>query len=212
MLEESTARNLEQQIQLGKTKVLGSHKKVISSGSVFVKDNRIISGSWDKTIKIWDINTGECLKTLEGHTDNVNSVFVKDNLIISSSNDKTIKIWDINTGDCINTLKGHTSAVYSAVSVLDNLIISSSEDKTIRIWDINTGDCLKTLTDDTHCPNSNSVLAKDNLIISGSVSGTIRITPISLFPGELSVFQSVMDSYNLAHHLVREIHDYFAGK
>ena len=78
MSAESTARNLDQQIQLGKTKVLEGHTKLIRS--VFIKDNLIISGSYDNTIRIWDINTGNCLKVLEGHTDWIRHVYVKDNL------------------------------------------------------------------------------------------------------------------------------------
>ena len=98
MLEESTTMNLDQQIQLGKPKVLVLEGHTTYVISAFAKDNLIISGSVDKTIKIWDINSGECLKTLEGHTNVVMSVFAKDNLIISGSYDKTIRIWDINSG------------------------------------------------------------------------------------------------------------------
>ena len=57
-----------------------------------------------------------------------------------------------------------------------------------------------------------SVFVKDNLIISGSADKTIRITLISLFPRELSLFQSIMDSYYLAPHLEREIKYYFGAK
>ena len=94
MLEESNARNLDQQIQLGKPKVLKGHTNVVMS--VFVKDNLIISGSLDNTIRIWDIDSGICLKTLKCHRDTVRSVFVKDNLIISGSSDKTIRVTPIS--------------------------------------------------------------------------------------------------------------------
>ena len=166
MLEESTTRNLEQQILVGKTKVLEGHTSYVIS--VFVKDNLIISGSVDNTIRIWDMNTWECLKVLEGHTGCVISVYVKDNLIISSSSDKTIRIWDINTGECLKVLKGHTSV--------------------------------------------RSVYVKDNLIISGSYDNTIRILPITLFPGELEMFQSVIDEYWLARNLEQELLGYFGAK
>lgn len=146
-------------------------------------------------------------KKLEGHTDWVISVFVLDNLIISVSTDKTIKIWDINTGTCLKTLEGHNDCVTSVYLVKDNLIISGSWDYTIKIWNINSGDCLKTL--EGHTNWIRSVFVHDNLIISGSDDGTIRITPISLFSGEFSVFRSVIDKYNLAPHLAREILDYF---
>ena len=57
-----------------------------------------------------------------------------------------------------------------------------------------------------------SVFVKDNLIISGSANKIIRVTPISLFPGELYVFRFVIDSFNLAPHLEREILDYFGER
>ena len=55
----------------------------------------------------------------------------------------------------------------------------------------------------------NSVFVKDNLIISGSYDKSISITPISLFPGELEVFEQVIDSYWLPRHIELEIMDYF---
>ena len=76
---------------------------------------KIISGSVDRTIKIWDANTGICLQTLKGHSDGVTSVaFSPDGTrIISGSYDKTIKIWDANTGQCLETLMGHSRGVFS---------------------------------------------------------------------------------------------------
>ena len=176
MIEADNTRNLEQEIQVGRQKVLEGHTHFVTS--VFVKDNLIISGSDDNTIKIWDM-TGICkertgkayslIKTLKGHTWYVNSVFVKDNLIISGSRDKTIKIWDINNGEYLKTLECHTEGILS-------------------------------------------IFVKDNLIISGSWDNTIRITPISLFPCELTLFQSVINSYILAPHLEREVMDYFGAR
>jgi WD40 repeat protein len=166
MSEESTARNLEEQLQVGKTKVLKGHTNYVLS--VFAKDNMIISGSYDKTIKIWDIDTGSCLKTLEGHTYSVRSVYVKDNLIVSGSWDNTIKIWDIDTGTCIKTLTGHTNGGLT-------------------------------------------VFVKDNLIISGSEDKSIRITPISLFPGELQIFEFVISKYKIITYLEQQILDYFGA-
>ena len=66
---------------------------------------KIVSGSRDKTVKIWNANTGLYLKTLKGHTESVNSVAYSPDgtKIISGSDDETIKIWDANTGKCLKT-------------------------------------------------------------------------------------------------------------
>ena len=76
---------------------------------------KIISGSYDNTIKIWDANTGQCLKTLEGHSDDVISVAYSPDgkKIVSGSSDKTIKIWDAKKGECLKTLEGHSDGVIS---------------------------------------------------------------------------------------------------
>ena len=95
-----------------------------------------------------DYTKFKCLKTLEGHSYDVNSVaYSPDSTkIISGSGDNTIKIWDANTGECLKTLEGHSYGVYSVAYSPDGTkIISGSHDKTIKIWDANTGECLKTL-------------------------------------------------------------------
>jgi WD40 repeat protein len=175
-----------------------------------INENFIISGSIDKTIRIWDINTGNCIKKLVGHTATINSVVVQNNLIISGSDDTTIRIWDVNSGECIKTLEGHEGRV-CLVYVIDNLIFSTSGDK-IRIWDLLTGICLKKLKIKSNKPMiTNTILSlsvKNNLIICRDVDNDIKIIPITLFPGEFSMFQSIIGKYNLATHLGRDVMNY----
>ncbi len=73
----------------------------------------IVSGSWDRTIRIWNAITCECIKVLKGHFKEIWSVSLYDTMIISGSGDKTIRIWDATTGNCINVIKGHTDFVWS---------------------------------------------------------------------------------------------------
>ena len=69
---------------------------------------KFASGSDDKTVKLWDVTSGECLKTLEGHSWTVTSVsFSPDGTkVASGSNDNTVKLWDVTSGECLKTLEG----------------------------------------------------------------------------------------------------------
>jgi WD40 repeat protein len=99
-------------------------------------------------VKLWDVNTGNCIKTLTGHTNWVWSVaFSPDGkTLVSSSYDQTVRLWDVTTGGCIRTLTGHTSKIYSVSFSPDGQIVASgSDDQTARLWDASTGECLKIL-------------------------------------------------------------------
>ncbi|KAJ6583549.1 WD40-repeat-containing domain protein [Mycena vulgaris] len=96
-----------------------------------------ISGSDDKTVRVWDVATGKQLKQMDGHMSYVSSVaFSPDGLhAISGSDDKTVRIWDISTGKQLKELDGHEGSVNSVAFSKDGLhAISVSDDKTVRIW------------------------------------------------------------------------------
>ncbi|GAC77370.1 glucose-6-phosphate 1-dehydrogenase [Moesziomyces antarcticus T-34] len=93
----------------------------------------LISGSLDNTLKVWDVRTGRCIRTLFGHVEGVWSLDVDKLRIVSASHDRTIKIWDRDTGLCQNTIVGHKGAV-TCVSLTDDKIVSGSDDGDIKVW------------------------------------------------------------------------------
>jgi WD40 repeat protein len=110
--------------------------------------SRIISGSYDNTLKLWNAASGNCILTLSGHSNWVNAAAFSPNgrHIISASNDNTLKLWDTVSGTCLLTFIGHSNEVRSAVfSPSGSHIISASHDATIKIWDAQTGQCLMTM-------------------------------------------------------------------
>lgn len=95
--------------------------------------NILATGSYDTTIKIWNVETGEVLRTLRGHTGTVRTLQFDDSKLISGSFDKTIKIWNWQTGECLNTLQCHTEGVLS-VHYDGCTLASGSIDKTVKIF------------------------------------------------------------------------------
>ena len=127
---------------------LRSHTDAVFSVAVSLYGQILASGSADRTIKLWQLDTGRELLTLRGHTDAVVSVAISPNeqILASSSADKTIKLWQLSTGQQLRTLRGHSHQVYSvAISPSGEMLVSGSEDKTIKIWQVITGLELRTI-------------------------------------------------------------------
>jgi WD40 repeat protein len=101
-----------------------------------VIDEYLVSGSFDNTIKIWDVQTGECAITLKGDSKIYCVKVLSDGRIASGSYDKTITIWNLHTGKCDITLKGHTRTLYCIEELPDGRIVSGSADGTIKIWNL----------------------------------------------------------------------------
>ena len=115
----------------------------------FSSDGRhALTGSRDKTVRLWDVATGRCLNRLEGHGDGVNDLAwsADGRRALTCSNDKTVRLWDVATGRCLRVLEGHTSAVNSVAWSADGRhAITGSDDTTVRFWDVETGGCLRVL-------------------------------------------------------------------
>lgn len=102
----------------------------------------LVSGSRDKTIKFWEIPSGQLIRTVEAHDGGVHAVtFSPDGKVLAScSDDTTIKLWDSSTGNLICTLQGHTGPVRSiAFSPDGRRLVSGSHDKTVRLWEGGVG-------------------------------------------------------------------------
>ncbi|ALF52880.1 hypothetical protein ACX27_08450 [Nostoc piscinale CENA21] len=139
----------------------------------------LASGSEDKTIKIWNLTTGQVIRTLNGHSKSVNSVaFSADGRTLASdSYDKTIKIWNVATGQEIRTLNGHSKSFLSVALSPDGgtLASGSLDDKTIKIWNLTTGQVIRTLNGHSKSVNSVAFSADGRTLASGSYDKTIKI-------------------------------------
>ena len=158
-----------------------AHKDSISQIKYSPDGKMIASASWDKTIKLWNVDTGELINTLIGHEEGVNSIAFSSNnkVLISGSEDKTIKIWNIaGKAKLIKTLKGHTDSIKTiSISPDGNLIASGGYDNTIKIWSI-AGELLQTIDAHKLAITSLAFAADSTLLASGSWDNSIKLWSI----------------------------------
>lgn len=96
-------------------------------------DHVLATGSYDATIKIWDLATCEEIRTLKGHESGIRCLQFDETKLISGSIDRTIKVWNWHTGDCLSTYTGHSGGVIG-LHFDSALLASGSMDKTVKIW------------------------------------------------------------------------------
>ena len=151
-------------------------------------------GTWDNTVKLWDVRTRTAIATLEGHTDRVNSVtFSPDGkMLASGSDDLTVKLWDVSKKTTIATLEGHVSnnswrdrdGVNSvAFSPDGKMLASGSHDLTVKLWDVSKRTTIATLEGHVYNVNGgvNSVAFSPDgkILASGAYDRTVKLWDIA---------------------------------
>ncbi len=141
----------------------------------------LASGSDDQTVRIWDVETGQCLKVLRGHTNWVRSVAFSPagDLLASSSDDHTIRLWEVATGACRKILKEHQEWVWTAIFSPDgHLLASCGSDAMVMLWDVHSGECIDKLKGHTDWVRSIAFSSTGTLLASGSGDRTVRLWDI----------------------------------
>ncbi len=159
------------------------HSSAVCSAEFNCAGDRIVTASMDGTAKIWDVTSGRCIATLEGHRgDRVDVRSAHFNVvgdkIVTASMDGTAKIWDVATGRCITTLEGHTGWVFSArFNVAGDKIVTASEDRTAKVWSVETGtwECIRILEGHSNRVRSAQFNVAGDRIVTASMDGTAKI-------------------------------------
>ncbi|KAG6330479.1 hypothetical protein ID866_8610 [Astraeus odoratus] len=164
----------------GEIELLG-HTGSVRSVAFSPDGTRIVSGSFDNTVRVWNAERGVQIGSpLQGHTDYVTSVaFSPDGTrIVSGSYDQTVRVWDAERSVQIGSpLQGHTHCVRSVAFSLDGTrIVSGSDDKTVRVWDaekhVQIGSPLQGHTDQV---TSVAFSPDSTRIVSGSFDNTVKV-------------------------------------
>lgn len=128
---------------------------------ILITRNLLFSGSYDRTARCWDVNSGRLLREFQGHRNCVlalahfssSDILEADGkemkeFLVTGSTDCTVKIWEAFSGYCYQTLRGHLGAILCIVLDAPNReLFSGSTDYTIRRWNMVTGDQLKVFKD-----------------------------------------------------------------
>ncbi|OCL03364.1 F-box/WD repeat-containing protein pof1 [Glonium stellatum] len=136
-------------------------------------DKILATGSYDATVKIWDIETGKELRTLKGHTAGIRCLHFDDTRLLTGSIDQTIKVWNWRTGECVKTLEGHRSGIVS-LHWSDNILASGSMDHTVRIWNFQNQKTFA-LRGHTDWVNAVKIDSNSRTLFSASDDCTVRL-------------------------------------
>ena len=157
---------------------LEGHTDWVRAVAVTPDGRRALSGSRDRTLRLWDLGTGQRVRTLEGHTSSVLSVAVAPDgrRALSGSWDRTLRVWNLETGQSLRVLEGHTGPVLAvAVTPDGRRALSASDDKTLRVWDLDSGQTIRTLQGHTEMVSGVAVTADGRRAVSASWDRTLQV-------------------------------------
>ncbi len=165
---------------------LKGHRERMNDVAFSANGTRIVTGSDDKTVRLWDARTGAQLRVFKGHMSGVSAVGMSADgtRIVSGSRSGRFArggaiVWNAKTGAVIAVLRGHANSISDvAISADGSRVVTGSHDKTAAVWDVRSGAMLAQLSG--HSDHISSVaFTRDNKhVITGSLDKTIRIWPI----------------------------------
>lgn len=107
------------------------------------------SDNWSNTVKVWDVATGACVRTLvqtHGKKSTIRALAFAPDATRLASGGRAIRVWDVASGECVRALEGHESGVTALGWSPDGArLASGSWDKVVAVWDVGIGECLRTM-------------------------------------------------------------------
>jgi WD40 repeat protein/serine/threonine protein kinase len=170
-------------------------------------DGRLaLSGSSDKTLKMWEVSNGRCLRTFDGHTKGVSSVCLSRDgrlALSGSESDHILKLWEVCSGRCLRTFgEGYWRSACLSSDAQLALAGSGRGESTVELWDLSSGRCLRTFEGHKGVVYSVCLSSDDRLALSGSSDKTLKLWEVSsgrclrTFEGHTDIVSAVCLSCN----------------
>ncbi|KAG1496535.1 hypothetical protein G6F54_006399 [Rhizopus delemar] len=166
---------LQQRWSTGKvtTRFLQGHEDSVYC-SAWIGKNLLATGSRDQAVKIWDVSSGKCIRTLKDHhTGSILCMRVDRDTLMTGSSDATCILWSLPELEPKMHLRGHGHSVLD-VCLVNNKIVTSSKDHTLRVWDYTTGNELRQLLGHTASVNALDSVSH-NQVVSASGDTTLKL-------------------------------------
>ena len=175
--------------------LITGHTRYVFAVSFSPDGSTLASGSWDNTIRLWDVSSGQEKDTLTGHTRRVTAVsFSPDGSTLASGSwDNTIRLWDVNSGQTKATLAGHTFEVNAVAFSPDGSTLASgsgnpsSWEGTIRLWDVASGQKKATLAGQSFWINS-VAFSPDGSTVAGGGGLHYIVDPFNEDPTTIGIW------------------------
>jgi WD40 repeat protein len=185
---------------VGEMRRFEGHTEEIRGLAVSPDGKQLLTASWDKTIRLWDVAAGRELQRMEGHTDQVHSVaFLPDGLrALSASQDTTVRLWSLKDGHEIRSFSGHKQPAFMVAVTHDGKIAASCGlEDAVFLWDVETGKELRRLEGTKGGAMCLSFSPDGKLLATGAMQGAIRLWNVETgkevrrFTGHATVAHSV---------------------
>lgn len=162
-------------IETGESKLLGRHKHLVNALAISKNGKLLASASSDYSITIYDLSTENKIRTLIGHSDDVEAIsFASNEILISTSRDHRCLVWNVGTGAIINEFLGHTKDVLSVWTFNDN-VFTTGDDGRIIIWNFKTMQLVGEIGPFSYELDTVSGTDRKKLFAVGADNGNVKI-------------------------------------
>jgi WD40 repeat protein len=160
---------------------LPGHSDLVRSVALAADGRLVLSGSNDRSVRLWDLDTGRCVRIMHDHSAPVLSVAMTSDgrYGLSSSSDKTARVWDLATGASLRTLPTDGPSRVAALTPGARLALVAAHPGSLQAWDLMTGTRRLAFRGHTADITSVALSADGNFVLSGSYDGTLRLWDVA---------------------------------
>jgi WD40 repeat protein/serine/threonine protein kinase len=174
--------------------ILDDHSQAVTSVCLSADGGLALTGSADRTLKLWSTQEGRCLHTMEGDMGGITAVALTSDarLALSGSTDGTLKLWDLRGGECLRSCRAEVDVLTSAALSADGLwAVSAGVDGTVHRWDVSAGRLLGVQRGHTGPVHSVALRADGRFALSGGALFVVRNDGERLFTrGQLKLWDN----------------------